>query len=154
MYPHFREVVPQLVPPDTPGFRHTSSDPIGQWNGILRGENKKAGHLWKCSAFWLVPPPGIEPGSQPSEGRILSVEIQRGMGFRCAPEPVIMAYQALKVSCSFSTGAPGAGRTNPSPARYTRNVRLPVATSSKASGSSSQFWMSPLISACSPCAAT
>lgn len=25
----------------------------------------------------MVPPPGIEPGSQPSEGRILSVEIQR-----------------------------------------------------------------------------
>ena len=25
----------------------------------------------------MVPPPGIEPGSQPSEGRILSIEIQR-----------------------------------------------------------------------------
>lgn len=38
---------------------------------------KKAGHLGMCPAFELVPPPGIEPGSQPSEGRILSVEIQR-----------------------------------------------------------------------------
>jgi hypothetical protein len=34
----------------------------------------------------LVPPPGIEPGSQPSEGRILSIEIQREGRFRPRPE--------------------------------------------------------------------
>lgn len=39
---------------------------------------KKPGRTCVRPVGDLVPPPGIEPGSQPSEGRILSIEIQRG----------------------------------------------------------------------------
>ena len=83
-------------------------------------EKQKSRTLLKVSGLlcYLVPPPGIEPGSQPSEGRILSVEIQRGIWAPAEPEPRIIAHQAAISSSPASFPMPaGEFRTKPRPAR-------------------------------------
>src|SRR5215469_162738 len=73
-------------------FIRTLANELGPLPEPLRRKEKSRTPL-QVSGLYLVPPPGIEPGSQPSEGRILSVEIQRGSGLRRGRKPNIIAYQ-------------------------------------------------------------